>query len=172
MTTRTASRTSLICVLPGIFAIPAFLLGMIALSGACQAGQPAPPQSSAYGMSLQDWNVLQTEYAITAGLGDEDDAIDTVGRVRLLPGSFFDPTPEFDITLRPGTPFVASPFFVFGESYDDPNVPDDDPVALADLLALIFETTDIETVLDGEVLLDGISTSRLSIPNRNRAART
>ena len=28
-------------------------------------------------------------------------------------------------------------------------------VALADLLALIFETTDIETVLDGEVLLDG-----------------
>lgn len=155
MTTRPTFRTPLIHTLTKKIVLAALLLGMSAVGSACQAGQPTPPQSGAFGMSFEDWNVAQTSYAIEAGLGTDPDPDDTVGRVRLLPGSFFDPTPEFDITMPPGTPFVAAPFFVFGESYDDPNVPDDDPLALADLLALIFATTDIETVIDGEVLLDG-----------------
>ena len=122
-----------------------------------QGGDSAlmPPHSHAFGKSFEEWNVLQTQWATASGLGDATQLSNPVGRVRLLPGSFTDPTPVFHITLPPGTPFVASPFFLFGERYDDPNVPDDDPVALADLLADIFATTDIRVELDGGVVLEG-----------------
>lgn len=114
-----------------------------------------PPQSNAFGKSFEQWSVLQTQWAIALGLGDPTELSDTVGRVRLLPGEFFNPTPVFDIALAPGTPFVASPFFIFGERYDDPNVPDDDPIALAALLAEILSTAQIQIVLDGRPLLEG-----------------
>ncbi|WP_165246858.1 hypothetical protein [Paludisphaera soli] len=119
-------------------------------------GSPlTPPQSHAFGRSFEGWNVLQTQFALATGLGGETGLSGSVGRVRLLPGSFSDPTPEFDVTLRPGTPFVAAPFFVYGERYADPNVPDDDPAALAPLLEEIIGTAEVHTVLDGRVLLDG-----------------
>ena len=114
-----------------------------------------PPQSHAFGKSFEQWNMLQTQWAIASGLGGDTKLSDTVGKVRLLPGSFVDRSPVFNITLRPGTPFVASPFFVFGERYDDPAVPDDDPEALEAFLDQDFATTKIKTVLDGRVLLDG-----------------
>ena len=51
---------------------------------------------------------------------------------------------------------MAPPFFIFGERYADPNVPDDNP---ADpILDVFFETTEIQTVLDGRVLLNGTGT--------------
>jgi hypothetical protein len=115
-----------------------------------------PPQSNAFGKSFEEWNVLQTQRAIEVGLGGGTTLSDTVGRVRLFPGEFFDMTPEFHITLPPGTPFVASPFFVFGERYDDPNVSDDDPTA--PLVEEILATAQILTKLDGQVLLDGTGT--------------
>ena len=108
-----------------------------------------PPQSNAFGNSFEQWNVLQTQWALALGLGDATELSDTVGRVRLLPGDFTSSTPVFNITLAPGTPFVASPFFVFGERYDDPNVPDDDPIALAAFIADVFSTAEIQVVLDG-----------------------
>jgi hypothetical protein len=117
-----------------------------------------PPHSNAFGKSLEAWSVLQTEWATASGLGDASQLSNPVGRVQLLPGSFTDATPEFHITLAPGTPFAASPFFLFGERYDDPNTPDDDPVALAGLIAEIFATTDIRVELDGRVLLQGSAT--------------
>jgi hypothetical protein len=114
-----------------------------------------PPQSHAFGKSFEEWNVLQMQWAIAAGLGRNTNLSDTVRGVRLLPGEFVLQTPVFDITLSPGTPFVASPFFVYGERYDDPNVPDDDPTALASLLAQIFATAQVQIVLDGRVRLEG-----------------
>jgi hypothetical protein len=122
-----------------------------------QGGQSPlmPPQSHAFGKSFEEWNRLQTQWALATGLGGGTNLSDTLGGVRLLPGEFFDTTPVFHITLSPGTPFVASPFFVFGERYDDPTVPDDDPIALAPLLEEIFASAEIQIVLDGRVLLEG-----------------
>jgi hypothetical protein len=51
---------------------------------------------------------------------------------------------------------VASPFLVWGGTYHDPSVPDDnqaDP-----FLDSIFETTEIQVVLDGRVLMAGTGT--------------
>jgi hypothetical protein len=77
--------------------------------------------------------------------------------------SFYQPTSSirrlcFDIKLRPGTAFVTPPFFVFGERYDDPSVPDDDPLALADVLDAIFADLQVVTTLDGSTLLEGTGT--------------
>jgi hypothetical protein len=117
-----------------------------------------PPQSHAFGKSFEAWNVLQTQRALEVGLGGGTTRSDTVGRVRLLPVDFTNPRPEFDITLPPGTPFVAAPLFLFGERYDDPTMPDDDPAELASALEEIFATTHIRTEPDGQVLLDGTGT--------------
>jgi hypothetical protein len=100
--------------------------------------------------------VLYSQWAIESLFGEGTDLSDTVGHVRFLPaetgcGSF-----EFDVTLRPGTPFVASPFFVWGGTYDDPSMPNDNP---ADpILDFVFETTKIQVVLDGRVLMAGTGT--------------
>jgi hypothetical protein len=100
--------------------------------------------------------VLWSDWAIASVLGGATNLSDTLGRVRFLPDDSFDPSPEIHVTLPPGTPFVAPPFIVFGERYDDPNVPDDNP---ADpILDGFFETVAIQTVLDDHVLLDGTGT--------------
>jgi len=119
-----------------------------------QGGESAliPPQSNAFGKSFEEWNVLQTEYVLATELGGAQ-VSDTVGHVRLLPGDFTSSTPVFNITLAPGTPFVAAPFLVFGERYD--TGPDDDPLALAPLLKDIFANLEVRIELDGRVVLDG-----------------
>lgn len=146
---------------------PAVVLLVAALSVAlapeicrAQGGQSplAPPQSHTFGKPFEEWNVLQTQFAIATGLGGETALSDTIGRVRLLPGEFSTPTPVFHIALSPGTPFVASPFFVYGERYDDASVPDDDPIELAPLLEEIFDDAEIQVVLDGRVLLESSGT--------------
>ena len=127
-----------------------------------QGGQSPlmPPQSHAFGKAFEEWNVLYSQWVLESLFGGGTDLSDTVGHVRFLPV----PAPaetgcgscEIDVTLRPGTPFVASPFFVWGESYDDPSVPDDNP---ADpLLDTIFKTTEIRVELDGRVLMAGTGT--------------
>jgi hypothetical protein len=138
-----------------LFAL-ASLASIPAVSSAAGPSSPLmPPQSNAFGKSLEQWNVLQTRWAIALGLGDPTGVSDQVGRVRLLPGEFFDPAPQFHMTLAPGTPFVAAPFFLHGERYDDAAIPDDDPVALKELLDLILGTAQVRIVLDGRVLLEG-----------------
>jgi hypothetical protein len=47
------------------------------------------------------------------------------------------------------------PLFLFGERYDDPTVPDDDPLQLAPLLDQLLATANIQIVLDGRTLLKG-----------------
>jgi hypothetical protein len=112
-----------------------------------------PPQVLAFGRSLQDWNVLWTQRALEEGLGGGTDISDMVGQVHLLPSDFFNPTPVFDVTLGPGTPFVATPFYVYGERYDDPSVPDDDPTA--SVIGEMISDVEVQIVLDGQTLLNG-----------------
>jgi hypothetical protein len=141
--------TVALLALLGIASVPAPSLGDPGES------RLANPRSQVRGTSLEEWNALQTQRAIEAALGGGTDLSDTVQGVRLLPGSLpgSGPTATFDITLRPGTPFVAAPFFVFGEHYDDPTVPDDNP---ADpIIDLIFGGVEVTIVLDGRALLEG-----------------
>jgi hypothetical protein len=141
----------------GIALIPALALA--------QGGSSplVPPQSKAFGKSFDEWNTLAVQFAVADWFAATTNPSDTVGRVRFLPGDFSgDPDVEFDVTMSPGTPFAAAPWFVFGERYDDPSVPDDDPVALAPFLLEITATTRVRITLDGRVLLNGSSSSKLA----------
>ena len=135
----------------------------VALNPALLFGQKAdsplvPPNSHAFGATFETWNLLQTQYALETVLGGLSSWSDTVGGVRLLPANF-DTTPVFNVKLRPGTPFVAAPSFLFGESYDDPSVPADNPgdPNLQEYLKYVFKNTFIQIKLDGRVLLEGSS---------------
>ena len=147
-----SSVVTLLVVLLGVILAPPVFPG--------QGGRSplVPPRSHAFGKSFERWNVLWSEWAIASDpdLGGATDLSDTLGRVRFLPADSFGQSLEFHVTLPPGTPFVAPPLIVFGERYDDPNVPDDNP---ADpILDNFFETAEIRTVLDDHVLLDGTGT--------------
>jgi hypothetical protein len=145
---------------------PWFALVGLLISASAPMAQPGrggrsplvPPQSHAFGKSFDEWNFLYTIWA----LGGAQD--DTVGRVRFLPGAFLVGEPddidedgfaifidEFNIRLRPGTPFVLPPFLLVGETYDREDVPDDDPQDAF----MIFATTDIRVTLNGAVLMEG-----------------
>ena len=138
-------------------------VALVAAHASGRGGQSPlmPPQSHAFGKSFEEWNVLYSQWVKESWSGGRTDLSDTVGPVRFLPvipepGSGRAVRFEFDVTLRPGTPFVASPFLLLGETYEDPSVPDDDP---ADpLLVIFFETTEIKVVLDGRVLMAGTGT--------------
>ena len=117
-----------------------------------ERGSPLlPPQAKFRGMSFEQWNVLQSEWAIEAVLGDPTGLSDTVKGVRFLPGTFGSGEFEVDVTLPPGTPFVSPSYFVFGELYDD--LSEDDPED--PILNFILETSDVETRLNGEIVIEG-----------------
>ncbi len=111
------------------------------------------PNARFRGKSFNEWNVLWSQWQIGTGLGENDCSRDTVRGVRFLPGAFEAGDYDFDIRVRPGTAFVFPNFFLFGERYDDPNVPDDDPND--PIVALILETTYVETRLDGVCIRRG-----------------
>jgi hypothetical protein len=122
-------------------------LGSITPSSLAQLVQP---NSHAYGKSFEEWNVLFAQRAIEEGLGEGSEIDETVGRVRLLPGSLYTGPFEFDVTLPPGTPFVAPAVWLFGETYD--NGTEDDP--FDPFIVDVFENFEVLLVFDGEVLMD------------------
>ena len=111
------------------------------------------PNATFRGKTVQEWLFIQNQWVIASGLGGQTDLPDTIKKMRFLPGEFGPGEFEFDIAVTPGTGFVLSPFFVFGEEYEDGSF--DDPVALADLIDLILETTTIDVWLDGELVQSG-----------------
>jgi len=120
-----------------------------------QDGRPTPllPSSATYrGRRVADWCFLADQVNISNGLGGQD-LPDSIDGVRILPGAFVPSSSEFDIDLGVQTGIVSTPWFVFGELYDDGTY--DDPAALAEFLEVIFETTYIDTRLDGRTLLQG-----------------
>lgn len=131
------------------------LCGMALAPNLSVAGWPlVPPHSRAFGKSFEEWNYLYVKWFEETYLAGQTPS-NTVGRVRFLPGNHIPGTYEFDVKMRPGTPFVFPPFPVIGEIYDDPNVPPDNP---ADpFVDYIFDTTYIRVELDGRVLFDGFA---------------
>jgi hypothetical protein len=126
----------------------------VAISPALSSGQGGPsalmpPNANFQGGSLEEWNVLASEYAIATGLTGQE-LPDTVGHVRFLP--YYGAT-EFSIELDPGTAIALPAFFFFGERYVDGTTDDvNDPI-----VDTIFETAIVETRLNGRVLLQGIA---------------
>lgn len=115
-------------------------------------GDPSPlvpPNSNAYGKSFQLWNVLYTQWMVETYYGGQTPS-NTVGQVRFLPNNPIPGEYVFNVTLKPGTPFVAPPFPTFGETYD--NAPPDDPNDL--FIEFIIATAEVRVVLDGRVLMD------------------
>jgi hypothetical protein len=109
-----------------------------------------PPNVNFRGLSLEEWNILALEWQIAELLGDPSGLSDTVRGVRFLPISD-GAEAEFEVTLVEGTPFVSSPFAIWGELYDDGSQDSpDDPI-----ISEFLETSDIETILNGEVVLQG-----------------
>ena len=149
------------CISAQFTFVPVVVLLNVALAPALAHGQSngslvVPPESQLFGRSFEDWNVLHNQWTIASGLGGATDLDDSVRRVTFLPANFTgDPAPEAHVTIAPGTFLLSAPVFVFGERYDDPNVSDDDPIALADLLAEIFADVNIQVTLDGMVVLAG-----------------
>jgi hypothetical protein len=128
------------------------LIALASLTARSHA-QLVPPNSNAFGKSFEEWNVLHAQRAIAEVFGGGSDVPETVRRVRLFPGNFHTGPFEFDITLRPGTPFVSAPLLIFGETYDDPRVADDDPED--PFIVDLIDNIEVVTVLDGQVLMDG-----------------
>jgi hypothetical protein len=123
-----------------------------------QAKDPgvAPPDSNAYGKSLQDWlTVYWTWYS--------DGKLPDTNHVYLMPlpqgiydigsGSYEDPAimnGHLDISLKPGTPFVLPIQAWIGEIYEDPTKPADVPVP--DEWYGVYITADV--TLDGRPILE------------------
>lgn len=117
------------------------------------AGDPLPPDADVKGMSLAEWTVIQNEWAIAEDLGGGTDSPDTISRMRLLPGAFGGGDFEIDVVVPSGTGIVSSPWFAFGELYEDGT--SDDPDALADVIAFIFAERTVDVWLDGELVQSG-----------------
>jgi hypothetical protein len=120
------------------------------------AGQPLPPVAKFRGATVAEWSTLQNEWAIATGLGEGTDIPDTIAKVRFLPGSFGGGDFDFDVTIGKGTAIAFSPWFAFGETYNDGTPPDDpDDPFLAGLIDLIFEERTVDVWLDGELVQSG-----------------
>jgi hypothetical protein len=138
--------------LPGLSSVLLVTAMSVVIAGD-DAGPLVQPQSSFRGLSFDEWNVLWSERTIELNLAGASQVPETLKKVRFLPSVVTPGSFEFDVTIPPGTGFVTSPFFVYGERYDNPAVPDDTPQLIIDLQ--LFETAGIKVSLDGQVLLDG-----------------
>src|SRR5262245_26351516 len=102
------------------------LSSMILVSGMCIViagdgdGPLLPPQSSFRGVPFEEWSFLWSQRTIELNLAGSTDVPETLKNVRFLPSVVTPGSYDFDVKLPPGTGFVTSPFFIFGEHYDDP----------------------------------------------------
>lgn len=112
------------------------------------------PADDFNGKSLDEWGLDYTQWAIKTGLGEQT-LPNTFDGVRYLPPNF--PGREFvaELTIPLGTPLLGSPFFIFGERYDDGT--EDNP---ADpIIDMIFDETTIRATLNGSVVLEGTASA-------------
>jgi hypothetical protein len=137
----------------------ALLSSMILISGMSlviagdDCGPLVPPRAPFRGLSFEEWNVLWSRRTIELNFTEATNVPETLNKVRFLPSVVTPGSYEFEVALPTGTGFVTSPFFIYGERFDDPAVPDDTPQLIDDLQ--LFETANIQVILDGRVLLDG-----------------
>jgi hypothetical protein len=109
------------------------------------------PPGDFQGKPLAEWGFNYVEWAIKTGLGGQS-LPDTVGNVRYLPADFGTGDFVTDLTIQQGTSLVRSPFFIFGERYD--NGSEDNPNDPA--INAILQDTTIKVSIDGSVVLEGL----------------
>lgn len=130
------------------FLVLALLLTLVA-PVAADAAPPAPPQTDAYGKSLNEWQLLYLTWLLGG------DPVDHLGHVRFLPlpqGEAQGENPvilvgQQAVTLDPGAAFVLPIFTWVGERYD--NGSEDQP-----LPSTIFTNLTVQITLDGQPLID------------------
>jgi hypothetical protein len=144
---------------PFIILLVALTASGIVVPGTCQA-QLLPP-GDYHGKSLEQWGMDYAKWAVPltfpAGIIPFDPARpDTFDGVRYLPvGEFGIRDFTANLVIQPGIAVFGSPFFIFGEQYDDGH--EDDP---ADpVVVTILEETTIRATLDGTVVLEGTPNS-------------
>jgi hypothetical protein len=151
---------SLVHPLPRIFPLVVLAAGLIFLPDKCSA-QLLPP-GDFNGKSFQQWFLEYGQWAapLSSPVGVipfDPSRPNTFNGVRFLPVVDALSNRDFttNLTIQEGTAIIGSPFFIYGERYDDGHEDNpDDP-----LLATIFEQTTIRTTLDGTVVLDGTASS-------------
>jgi hypothetical protein len=122
------------------------LLGSLSVSG-------NPARSSAGGHSLGEWMARYTAWS----LGGDQPGQEKSTVFLPLPPEEPDPTDPtivvgtMDLSLRQGQRFALLLFGVYGESYLEPGVPDDDP---ADYPVDIFNDARVLLTLDGKSIID------------------
>jgi hypothetical protein len=131
-----------IAALSGIAVIPA------------AADQPLPAQAKFRGKSLAEWSFLQNEWVIATGLGGQT-LPDTVDKLQFLPGPFGPGSHEFEVVVPVGTALVSPPLFAFGELYEDGSFDDPNDPFLAGIIDTVFNETQLDVRLDGDVVLSG-----------------
>jgi hypothetical protein len=137
----------------GILSFTILLSAMSIVIAGDDCGPLVSPRASFRGLSFENWNLLWTRRIIDLNFVGTTKVPETLNKVRFLPSVVSPGTYEFEVTIPPGTGFVTAPFFIYGERYDDPAVPDDTPQLIEDLQ--LFETANIQVILDNRVLLDG-----------------
>jgi hypothetical protein len=131
-----------------IFPLLVLMASLMFAPANCRA-QLLPP-GDFQGKSLDEWGLDYEQWSIATGLGGQS-LSDTVVGVRYLPHQFAGDSAS--LTIPQGTPLVGSPFFLFGERYDDESEDNpNDPI-----LDTIFEQTTIRTTVDGSVVLEGFA---------------
>jgi hypothetical protein len=130
--------------------------GLALIGARAEAGPLYDPTEVVNGKTFEQWNVLWSQRVIEMGPGGGTSIPGVVDGVALFPAPTSPGAYIFDVTLLPGASFVSSPFFVFGESFDDPAVPDDTPQLIVDLD--LFGTAQMTVSLDGSDVLGGTGT--------------
>jgi hypothetical protein len=113
------------------------------------------PNAHFRGKTVAEWSLLHNEWAIATGLGQGSEIPNTVNGMRFLPPGFGSGDFEFDLVIAPGTGIVSSPFFAFGELYEDETFDDPEDPFLVFLLDLIFQERMIAVWLDGKLVQSG-----------------
>lgn len=105
------------------------------------------------GRSLEAWTWSWGDWSLKTGIAGQS-LPDTENGVRYLPpnlGSTF----VSDVSIPAGTAVMFSPYFVFGEKYDDGT---QDAPGDVDAF-MLFENATFETKLDGNVVLAGLASA-------------
>ena len=124
---------------------------LVFVPAACRAQLLSPGDFN--GQSLDEWTSDWGEWAIATGLAGQT-LPDTVNDVRYLPPNFGSSFVA-DVTITQGTAVVFSPYFVFGEKYDDGT--EDLPGDIDGYM--LFENATFQTTYDGNVVLEGLASA-------------
>jgi hypothetical protein len=140
--------------------VPTLVLAAVLMMVPAKCGAQLLPPGDFNGTSFQQWGLDYAEWATpltSPGYVLPDPSRqDTVNGVRYLPVASIE-VRDFttSLSIEPGTALYGTPFFIYGEQYDDGH--SDDP---ADpIIQTIFDGTTVRATLDGVVLLEGTASS-------------